>query len=86
MIDNNNGKYEKDYMKIKILNDDDIPLNKMIYFSTVILIIRCVFKKDRVHYPQIYLGRLLVSSIKTISYERIDKIEGINFEKKDQNV
>ena len=58
----------------------------MIYFLTVILTVRCVFKKDRVHYPQVCLGRLFVSSIKMISYEWIDKIEGINFEKKDQYV
>ena len=46
-------------MKIKFLSDDDIPLNKMIYFSTVTVIIRCVFKRNGVYYPQVYLDDCL---------------------------
>ena len=50
-IDNSDGEYEKDYMEIKFLSDNDIPLNKMIYFPTVTVLIRCVFEKNRVYYP-----------------------------------
>ena len=46
----NNSEYEKDYKKIKCLTDDDIPLNKMIYFPTVTVIIRCVFEKSGKYY------------------------------------
>ena len=42
-IDCSEVVYEKDYMKIKFLTDDDFPLNKMIYFPTIAIIIRCVF-------------------------------------------
>ena len=42
-------------MKIKFLSDDDIPLNKMIYFPTVTVITRCIFKQNKVYYPQVYL-------------------------------
>ena len=42
-------------MKITFLSDDDISLNKIIYFPTVTVIIRCVFKQNKVYYPQDYL-------------------------------
>ena len=57
-IDGSEVIYKKDYMKIK-LSDDDIPLNKMIYFPTVTIIIRCVFKRNGFYYPQIYLDDCL---------------------------
>ena len=41
-------------MKFKFNTDDDIPLNKMTYFSTIAVIIRCVFEKNDVYYPQVY--------------------------------
>ena len=45
-INNNDSKYDKYYMKISFNADDDIPLNKMLYFLTITVIIRCVFEKD----------------------------------------
>ena len=50
-IDNSVVKYDENYMKIKFLTDVDIPLNKMIYFPTVTVIIRCVFEQTKVYYP-----------------------------------
>ena len=62
-IDGSEVVYEKDYMKIKFLTDDDIPLNKDInsksYFPRVTIIIRCVFKQNGVFYPQVYLDDCL---------------------------
>ena len=46
---NNNSEYEKDYKKIKFLSDDNIPLNKMMYFPKITVIIRCVFFKKGVN-------------------------------------
>ena len=46
-------------MKIKFLIDDSIPLNKLIYFPTIAVIIRCVFKQNGVFYPQLYLDDCL---------------------------
>ena len=43
-IDGSEVVYEKDYMKIEFLSDDSIPLNKMIYFPTITVIIRYIFK------------------------------------------
>ena len=38
-------KYDDNYMKIKFNTDDNIPLNKIIYFPTITIIIRSVTKK-----------------------------------------
>ena len=46
-------------MKIKFNTDDDIPLNKKLYFLTITVIIRCVFEKDGKYYPQVYLDEYL---------------------------
>ena len=43
-INDSEINYDKDYMKITFLRDDSIPLNKLIYFPTITVIIRCVFK------------------------------------------
>ena len=45
-INNNDSKYDKNYMKIKFNTDDDIPLNKELNFPSITVIIRCVFEKD----------------------------------------
>ena len=45
-------KYDENYMKIKFNTDDNIPLNKIIYFPTTTTIIRSVTQKDdyRIHF------------------------------------
>ena len=48
-----------DDMKIKFNTDDNIPLNKIIYFPTIIIIIRSVTKKDDKYYPQLFLDDCL---------------------------
>ena len=58
-IDDSEVDYDKNYMKIKFNTDDDIPLNKVLYFPTITVIIRCVFKQNRVYYPKVYLDDCL---------------------------
>ena len=58
----NGGKelfYEKDYARIEINTDDDLPLNKQLKFPTLTIIIRCVLQKGEKLYPQIYLDECL---------------------------
>ena len=58
----NGGKkmfYEKNYARIGINTDDDLPLNKQLKFPTLTIIIRCVFQEGEKLYPQIYLGKCL---------------------------
>ena len=46
-------------MKIKFNSDDNISLNKQLYFPTITTIIRCIFEKDGKYYPQIFLDECL---------------------------
>ena len=49
---------EKDYTKIKFNSDDDLPLNKLLKFHNMIIIIRSVFEDGKL-YPQAYLDDTL---------------------------
>ena len=40
-------------MKIKFNSDDDLPLNKLLKFDNMTLIIRFVFEEDGKLYPQV---------------------------------
>ena len=51
--------YEKDYMKIKFNSDDDLPLNKLLKFHLMTIIIRYVFSEDGKLYPQPFLDDTL---------------------------
>ena len=45
-INNNQvSEYGKDYMKIKFDSEDDLPLNKILKFRILIIIIRNIFEK-----------------------------------------
>ena len=46
--------HEKNYVKIGINTDDDIPLNKQLKFATLTIIIRCIFQNGKKLCPQIY--------------------------------
>ena len=62
----NGGKelfYEKNYAKIGVNTDDDIPLNKQLKFPTLTIIIRCIFQNGKKLCPQIYLHDCLYESI-----------------------
>ena len=57
----NSGKendYRKDYMKIKFDSDDDLPLNKLLKFHAMTIIIRSVFEDGKL-YPQLFLDGTL---------------------------
>ena len=53
------GEYDKDYMKIKFDSDDSLPLNKILTFRVLTIIIRNIFEKDCKYYPQIFLDDCL---------------------------
>ena len=44
-------KYDDNYMKIKLNTNDNIILKKIIYFPTIIIIIRSITQKDGKYYP-----------------------------------
>ena len=53
------GEYGKDYMKIKFKSDDNLPLNKILKFHVLTVIIRNVSEKDGKYYLQIFLDEYL---------------------------
>ena len=52
-------KYDHNYMKITFDTDDNIPLNKIIYFTTITVIVKSITQKDDKYYPQLFLGECL---------------------------
>ena len=53
----NNGKlgeYRRGYIKIKLNSDDDLPLNKILKFRILTIIIRSIFEEDGKYYPQVF--------------------------------
>ena len=53
------GEYGKDYMKIKFDPNDNLPLNKILKFRVLTIIIRNIFEKDGKYNPQIFLDDCL---------------------------
>ena len=51
--------YDCDYDKIRFVSNDSLPLGKLIYFPTLTVVIRCVFKQGDLFYPQVYLDDAL---------------------------
>ena len=51
--------YENNYMKIKFISDDNLPLNKALKFHNMAITIRFVFKEDGKLYLQVFLDDTL---------------------------
>ena len=51
--------YEKNYAKIGVNTDDNVPLNEKLNFPSLTIIIRCVFQNGKKFYPQVYLDKCL---------------------------
>ena len=51
--------YEKDYAKIMVNSNDDVPLNKKLKFPTLTIVIRCIFQNSKKLCPQVYLDECL---------------------------
>ena len=53
------GVYDKYFMKTKVDSSDNIPLNKLLSFPAITVIIRNSFEKDGKYYPNIFLDECL---------------------------
>ena len=58
-ISNEEVKFNDDFNKIKFISNDSLRQDKLIYFSTLTVAIRCIFKKDDIFYPQVSLDGAL---------------------------
>ena len=52
-------EYGKDYMKIRLKSNNDLPVNKPIKLRLLTIIIRCVISEDGKFYPQLFLSDAL---------------------------
>ena len=52
-IDDDWIEYTRDYTKIKLYSDDNLPLNKPLKFYQMTITIRCVISEDIKLYPQV---------------------------------
>ena len=59
IVEKNYFTKKKNYARIGVSTDDDLPLNKRLRFPTLTIIIRCVFQKGEKLYLQIYLDECL---------------------------
>ena len=77
--------YDKECNKNKFSSyTTNLPLEKLMYFPTLTVIIRCAIKRGELFYPQAYLEDCYYKNM--IAYERIDKSEGIDFNKGENSV
>ena len=53
-INSGERDYEKDYMKLKFNCDDNLPLNKLLNFHSMTIIIRPIFEEDGKLYPHVF--------------------------------
>ena len=51
--------YGKDNMEIKFNSSSDLPINKLLKFHLMTIIIRCVFSEDGKLYPQLFMDDTL---------------------------
>ena len=58
-ISNEEVNFNDSFNKIKLISDDSLRLNKLIYFPTLTVVIRCIFEKGDLLYPQVYLDDAL---------------------------
>ena len=56
------GEYEKDFMRIKFISENDLPLNKILKIHNLTIIIRSVFEEDGKYYPQNFLDECVYES------------------------
>ena len=54
-ISNEEVNFNDNFNKIKFISGDSLRLDKLIYFPTLTVVIRCVFKQGDLFYPQVYL-------------------------------
>ena len=58
-INENPSEYGKDFIKIKFISDDNLPLNEILKLHVLTVIVRSVFKEDGKYYSQEFLDECL---------------------------
>ena len=59
LIAKNSDDYDKKYIKIKFNSDDELPINKTIKSSSMIIVATAVFHENNKYYGQVFLDECL---------------------------
>ena len=55
----NSSNKIKEYNKLRFNSNVDLPLDTLIEFHTLLIVINCVIQNDNKYYPEIYLDECL---------------------------
>ena len=58
-VTKNSDDYDQIYIKIKLISDDKLPLNKMIEIPVMVIVVRAIFYENNKYYPQVFLDECL---------------------------
>ena len=58
-ISNEEVNFNDDFNKIKFISDDSLRLDKLIYFPSITVTTRCVFKQGDLFHAQVYLDNVI---------------------------
>ena len=72
-------------MQTKFNSDNDLPLNKLLKFHTMAIVVRSVFEEDNKLYPQIYLDEFQYELETIMQLDRIEDSEEIDLDKTDKS-
>ena len=61
LITKNADDYDKKYMKIKLSSDNELPLNKKIEISSMIIAVRVAFQENKRYHPQVFLMNIYIN-------------------------
>ena len=84
-IDNKPGEYELDFMKIKFISDDNLPLNKTLRLHNLTVVVRSFFEEYGKYYPQVFFRWMFVWVIKMLQYQKINVSEGMHVNKSNKS-
>ena len=59
----NSSNKIKEYNKLRFTSNVDLPLDTLIEFRTLVIILNCVIEKDDEYYPEIYLEECFYTNI-----------------------
>ena len=67
LITKNSDDYDEKYIKIKFKLDDELPLNKAIEISAMVILVRAIFLENNKYYPQVFLDEIKCKNEYTIA-------------------
>ena len=55
----NSDDYDEEYVKIKLISGEELPLSKTIENPSMTIVVRAIFLENNKYYPQVFLDECL---------------------------